>query len=72
LIAEGDGPAPAHVLVYEEALDAYFKGDFQRAITLAASVPGDPPSIVLAARCQIYLATPPAADWRGVYAFETK
>jgi adenylate cyclase len=72
LLGEGNGPAPAQVLVYEEALDAYFKGDFQRAITLAASLPLDPPSIVLVARCQVYLETPPAADWRGVYAFETK
>jgi adenylate cyclase len=72
LIREGAGPAPAHVMVYEEALAAYFKGDFQRAMTLAANLPLDPPSIVLAARCQIYLAEPPRADWGGVYAFETK
>jgi adenylate cyclase len=72
LLGEGEGPAPSHVTVYEEALAAYFNGDFQRAITLAASLPLDPPSIVLAARCQAYLAEPPRADWGGVYAFETK
>jgi len=72
LIGEGAGPAPAYVAVYEKALAAYFAGEFQQAMALAASQPEDPPSVVLAARCEVYLATPPAADWGGVYAFETK
>jgi adenylate cyclase len=72
LIGEGTEPAPPHVAVYEEALDAYFKEDFQRAIALAESLPDDPPSIVLAARSQMYLSAPPPENWDGVYAFETK
>jgi adenylate cyclase len=72
LIGESAGPAPAYVAVYEQALEAYFQGDFSRAHALAESQPGDPPSVVLAARCREYVAEPPPANWDGVYAFETK
>jgi adenylate cyclase len=72
LIGESTEPVPAHVAVYEEALHEYLKGSFERALALAESQSGDPPSAVLAARCRLYLATPPPADWDGVYAFDSK
>jgi adenylate cyclase len=72
LIGESGAPIPAQVTVYEQALDAYFQRDFQRALIFAETQLSDPPSIVLAARCRLYIVAPPPADWDGVYAFETK
>jgi adenylate cyclase len=71
LIGDSATPLPDHVAVYEQALEAWFKGDFERALALAESEPGDPPSAFLAARCRLFIATPPV-EWHGVYAFETK
>jgi len=72
LIGEDSAPLPAHVAVYEQALEAYFQGDFQQAAAIAGTQPGDLPSVVLATRCRVYLAAPPPADWAGVYAFASK
>jgi adenylate cyclase len=72
LIAESTLAAPPSVVTYEQALGAYLAGDFQRAIDLAGTQPDDHPSAVLVARCKTYIATPPPADWDGVYAFVTK
>jgi adenylate cyclase len=72
LIGESTGPVPPYVAVYEEALEAYFAGDFQRALPLAKSQPSDVPSVVLAARCRRFLEEPPDAGWDGVHTFETK
>jgi adenylate cyclase len=72
LVGESGGPIPPHVPVYEQALDAWLRGDFQKALAFAESEPGDTPSLFLAARCRQYLASPPAADWDGVYAFDSK
>jgi adenylate cyclase len=66
-----DGPAPAWVAVYEQALKAWMAGDFAAALALAESQPDDPPSVFLAARCLEYLKDPPVG-WTGVYMFETK
>ena len=72
LIGESAAPAPEYVAVYEQALDAWFGGDFARALGLAESQAGDAPSAFLAARCRRFIAAPPGAGWDGVYAFETK
>jgi adenylate cyclase len=72
LIGDAAAPAPAHLAVYERALDAWLEGDFQRALALAETEPGDPPSLFLAARCRAYISSPPVGEWDGVYIFETK
>jgi adenylate cyclase len=71
LIGPSAGPLPACVPVYEQALEAWLKGDFKQALAIAETLPCDAPSLFLAARCRRYLATPPVA-WDGVYAFESK
>ena len=71
LLGESAAAAPAHVEVYEQALEAWFQGDFRRALALAATQPSDFPSAFLAARCRLFIAAPPA-DWDGVYTFDSK
>lgn len=71
LIGEATNPVPATVALYEQALDAWFRGDFRQALGLAESLPTDPPSVFLAARCRDFLASPPE-NWDGVYAFDSK
>jgi adenylate cyclase len=71
LIGRGDAPAPIDAAAYEQALNAWFTGDFRRALLLAEAQPADPPSVFLAARCRVFIASPPA-DWDGVYAFDSK
>jgi adenylate cyclase len=71
LISDASAPLPAYAAVYEKALDAWFAGDFKQALALAESLPGDPPSVFLAARCRAFAAAPPA-DWAGVYVFDSK
>jgi adenylate cyclase len=72
LIGDASEPMPAHVAVYEQALEAWLKGDFQRALALAETEPGDPPGVFLAARCRAYIASPPPGEWDGIYVFDTK
>jgi adenylate cyclase len=72
LIGESAAPAPAYLAIYEQALDAWFQRDFTRALALAEIHPSDAPSAFLAARCRLFIAAPPPADWDGVYVFETK
>jgi adenylate cyclase len=72
LLGESTGPLPAHVGVYEEALEAWLEGDFAKALALAESQPLDRPSVFLAARSREYLAAPPPKEWDGVYAFDSK
>jgi adenylate cyclase len=72
LVGENPTAIPQCIRVYEEALEAYFKGDFQQALDLVSGQPGDPPSAVLAARCRAYLEEPPRMPWEGVYSFDAK
>ncbi|MGA3172095.1 MAG: adenylate/guanylate cyclase domain-containing protein [Chthoniobacteraceae bacterium] len=71
LVAGPDLPSNHAFAVYEQALAAWFEGDFARALALAETQPGDPPSVYLAARCRMFIETPPV-DWQGVYVFESK
>jgi adenylate cyclase len=72
LLGEAGAPIPDHVAIYEQALEKYFEGDFQSALSLVENQPTDRPSAELAIRCRQYLAEPPAENWEGVYVFETK
>jgi adenylate cyclase len=62
----------AKVAPYERALEAYFARRFDRALEELRSREDDPPSRVLAGRCQAMLAHPPPADWNGVYVAVSK
>ncbi|MEY4488601.1 MAG: Adenylate cyclase 2 [Verrucomicrobiota bacterium] len=79
LLAERGGLDPVRtrfVADYEAALDAYFARRFTDATAafaqLAAQDPQDRPAALLLARCQAYLASPPAADWQGAYVLDHK
>ncbi len=63
--------AIAAAVPYERALEAYFAGDFVRAIDLLRSRGDDPPSRVLLERCE-GLARDPPAEWDGVYVAASK
>jgi adenylate cyclase len=52
---------------YEEAFGAYLARDFERARGLLLAQPDDPPSRVLAARCDAFAADPPPPDWDGTH-----
>jgi adenylate cyclase len=71
LIGESAAPLPDPVPIYEQALEAWLAGHFEKALALAETQPADPPSAFLARRCRLYLATPPPL-WDGIYAFESK
>lgn len=60
------------VSTYEKAFDAYVAGDFAAAARALDHQLSDPPSAVLRARCEHYLADPPPPDWGGVYVSLTK
>jgi adenylate cyclase len=62
----------AKVAPYERALEAYFARRFDRALEVLRSQKDDPPSRVLAGRCEAMLAHPPPADWNGVYVAVSK
>jgi len=67
-----EGKRTETVEIYEEAFAAYLARDFTRARDMLLALPDDPPSCVLAARCAAMLASPPPADWDGVYVATTK
>ena len=71
LIGDSAAPMPPHVAGYEQALAAWFQGDFRRALALAEAQPDDPPSLFLATRCRAFIASPPA-NWNGVFTFASK
>jgi adenylate cyclase len=52
---------------YEQAFGLYQSGDFSAAEELLATLPDDPPSQTLSARCRAYLQTPPPEGWNGVF-----
>jgi adenylate cyclase len=57
---------------YEEAFAAYLARDFARAHQMLRALGDDPPSRVLAARCEVMMTSPPPADWDGVYVARSK
>lgn len=72
LLGTGDaGPSPA-AAAYERAFEAYLGRRFEDALRELQGHPDDPPGRVLAARCHSLLATPPPADWDGVFVAREK
>jgi len=71
LIGEAADGEPGWVTVYEEALEAYLRGEFERALEGVEKLSGDGPSIVLAERCRVFIERPPV-EWGGVYVFDSK
>jgi adenylate cyclase len=65
-------PVDDRARTYEAALDAYFARDFAGAIALLAAQLDDRPSQLLVERAHKLVATPPPADWNGVYIWSTK
>jgi adenylate cyclase len=57
---------------YEAALDHYLGRRFDAALEHLGDPSGDPPSVVLAARCRRLQAEPPPPDWNGVYLAQEK
>jgi len=60
------------VEVYERALDAYRAHRFEEALALLIGCDGDPPSRVLAERCERFLSMPPPPDWDGIWVAHEK
>jgi adenylate cyclase len=58
---------------YERALEAYFARDFAKAREILKDLEAhDPPSRVLASRCEAMMSHPPPDDWDGVYVAKSK
>ena len=61
---------------YEQAFDHYLHRDFDDAILvldrLAAENPGDPVVAQLAEKCRRFVAVPPAPNWNGATALDSK
>jgi len=61
---------------FAEGLQVYRAQRWEEAITLLQEalqeVPGDPPSQLYIQRCKEFLATPPPANWDGIYVMQTK
>jgi adenylate cyclase len=68
----GEAPRPEAVTRYEQALHAYLERRFDDALGLLGEVPLDRPGEVLASRCRRLQATPPPADWDGVFVAQEK
>ncbi len=67
------GPRVDRARRYEEAFESYLRRDFTRArAAFEALGSDDPPAAVLADRCRRLLASPPPADWDGVYVATSK
>jgi adenylate cyclase len=62
----------ARASTYERGLELYFERDFAAARDIFRSQPGDPPSRVLAHRCEAMIADPPPETWNGVYVAKSK
>ncbi len=56
--------------VFEKALNLYFEGKFEEAITLFREI-GDAPSKVFLKRCRYLIKNPPQS-WNGIYTAEEK
>jgi adenylate cyclase len=62
-------------VAFESILGGYFRGEFAvagEAFARMATEWGDPVAAVFAKRCEAFLASPPGADWDGVYAPKSK
>jgi adenylate cyclase len=57
---------------YQEALDAYFARQFERALGVLETRKDDPASRALAARCKAMIADPPPLDWNGTFVATSK
>jgi adenylate cyclase len=62
---------PAYVSQYEDALEAYLKGNFSAALERFEHLSEDAASVLMAERCREFLAHPPAA-WDGTFVAQTK
>jgi adenylate cyclase len=62
----------ARTRTYERALELYFARDFAAARDVFRSQPDDPPSRVMARRCEAMIADPPPETWNGVYVATSK
>ena len=70
-------PAMSETLeAYDSGLARYRDGDWHGALAQFTKAlehnPGDGPSKVYAERCQTFMASPPAADWDGIWTLEGK
>lgn len=63
---------PAICDPYEQAFESYQRADFKAALALLQNEVSDPPSRVLASRCQQLDEHPPPAGWNGVHIFDSK
>jgi adenylate cyclase len=57
---------------FEEALAAYRAREFERARGLFGALEGDRAAAMFAKRCEVLAASPPSADWDGVYEQRSK
>ncbi len=61
---------------FEAALEAYFRRDFQDAVTqceaLLVAYPNDGPAMTLFERAKYFIKTPPPADWDGTWVYTKK
>lgn len=61
---------------YNKGLELYKQRDFQGALKFFFDArqidPQDGPTNLYISRCEAYIATPPAADWDGVFTMMTK
>jgi len=57
---------------FARALADYRRGEFAAARQAFAAMTDDPVAVVLAARCAVLAATPPPAEWDGVYEQRSK
>lgn len=73
LLAEQIAGNPRSELMvrYEQAFEAYQRGDFAAALGLVEGQVEDSPSSVLAGRCREFLNHPPG-NWDGIHVFESK
>ncbi|MGH7179386.1 MAG: adenylate/guanylate cyclase domain-containing protein, partial [Tepidisphaeraceae bacterium] len=67
----GDAEAVARCEKYGCAMRLYESRDWQSAAAAFAAI-GDPPSLVLSARCALFTRSDPGPGWDGVWNFETK
>ncbi len=72
LVAVAGAAPPAHLARFAEGLALYRARHFDEARGAFLASPEDAPSRVFAARCAALLATPPPADWDGVFTLDTK
>ena len=75
-IADRQAPKPDWVALYQAGLAAYRARNFAGAIGLFQMLLDvrecDRPALVMIERCRQFLASPPAPEWDGTYAMESK